>query len=115
MRRDEEINRFFNQVNQEFFLIKNHYKKCETIEQLQTCTDWMQNVSDKWHQKFLILEDRCSLFGFRDTREKFYELQQAMLEEWKELTEKMIAVVSPKVEPEEEPKPKPHVVIKGFC
>ena len=115
MRQNEVINRFFNQVNQEFFLIKNHYKKCETIEQLQTCTDWMQNVSNKWFQKFSILEDRYSLFGFRDIREKFNELQQAMLEEWSNLTDEMIAAVSPKEEPEEEPKPKPHVVIRGFC
>ena len=48
MRNSEKINRFFNKVNQEFFICKRHLISCESVAQASAVSNWASNLNEKW-------------------------------------------------------------------
>jgi len=110
--RNEKLNRFFNKINQEFFICKRHLMSCDSLEKAQTVSEWASNINTKWDNEIDMLTENMSTSDRLECISHYTKLNEAMAEEWKELCGVKIGELSP--QPEEPQYQKP-VVIKGFC
>lgn len=114
MRKKERINRFFNKVNQEFFICKKHLMSCESIPQASAVTDWAANLNNKWDNEIHMLVDNISSTNYLTYVTQYNDLNDAMAKEWTSLRENKVSELNPQPRKEEEKKYPPIVVVKGF-
>lgn len=113
MRKNKKINRLFNRINQEFFIGKTHLMSCESIEQVQSASNWMADINNNWDNLIDIACEDLSMSDYRDATSHYTKLNEAMAEERKELCEEKVGELMPP-QPQEPKYPKV-VKIKGFC
>ena len=111
--RKEKLNRFFNKINQEFFICKRHLMSCDSLEKAQTVSEWASSLNNKWDNEIDMLTENMSTSDRLTIMTHYNDLNNSMAEEWKKLCDVKINELVPPQETEpQHPKP---VVIKGFC
>lgn len=103
--------KIFNKIRQEFFTVKNIADSCETIEQLECCNNWLNNLNTNW---VAIADEYYNTLHFYK-KKKFYEdykeLTNSLVDEWQAKITELQGVLCPVVDEQLYKSP---VVVRGF-
>ena len=95
-RKSDALYDFFMHVNQDFLFCKRVFMSCDTMDQINDCSEWMNSVSDKWDVWLEKIKESLNLRDAIDAENEYQVRLKLMKDEWMDIYNALVSIIQEK-------------------